>query len=84
MSFVPRRGPRRWRSCPSNVPIARAPIHSPQPPRQREVLVLLVYEGFSAAQVADMLGVTQANVHATLHLARKRLKSLLAEQLRLK
>lgn len=48
------------------------------PPRQREVLVLIAYEGLSPAEVAGVLGITEANVHATLHLARKRLRKQLA------
>jgi RNA polymerase sigma-70 factor (ECF subfamily) len=48
------------------------------PPRQREVLVLITYEGIAAAQVAVMLDMTTDNVYATLHLARRRLR----EQLR--
>jgi RNA polymerase sigma-70 factor (ECF subfamily) len=48
------------------------------PPRQREVLVLVSYEGLSPREVAEVLGITEANVHATLHVARKRLRRELA------
>jgi RNA polymerase sigma-70 factor (ECF subfamily) len=48
------------------------------PPQQREVLVLSCYEGLSTGQIAEVLGISQANVHATLHVARKRLRRELA------
>ncbi len=48
------------------------------PPRQREVLVLTVYEGLGTAEVAQTLGITEANVYATLSLARARLRKDLA------
>lgn len=44
------------------------------PPRQREVLVLVTYEGLSIADTAKLLEITEQNVHATLHLARERLR----------
>jgi RNA polymerase sigma-70 factor (ECF subfamily) len=48
------------------------------PARQREVLVLLTYEGLSVRQVAEVMGINEANVHATLWAARSRLKARLA------
>lgn len=48
------------------------------PARQREVLVLTVYEGLSTRQVADLVGISEANVHSTLWAARSRLKARLA------
>jgi RNA polymerase sigma-70 factor (ECF subfamily) len=48
------------------------------PPRQREVLVLIVYEGLPPADVARMLDMTAANVHSTLYAARQRLARDLA------
>jgi RNA polymerase sigma-70 factor (ECF subfamily) len=51
------------------------------PPRQREVLVLIVYEQLPVAEVAAMLGMTAANVHSTLYAARQRLARELAEYL---
>jgi RNA polymerase sigma-70 factor (ECF subfamily) len=51
------------------------------PPRQREVFILVTYEGLTPRQVAEMLQITEANVHATLHVARKRLRKQLAPHL---
>lgn len=51
------------------------------PPRQREVLVLIAYEGHDAAEVAEMLNLTEANVRTTLHLARQKLRAKLARHL---
>ena len=48
------------------------------PPRQREVLVLSVYEGMSTRGVAGVVGISEANVHSTLSAARSRLKARLA------
>ncbi len=47
------------------------------PPRQREVLVLTVYEQLSDAEVAAVLGTNRQNVRTHLHLARRRLAALL-------
>ena len=44
------------------------------PPRQREVVILTCYEGLSPREAADALGISRANVHATLHVARQRLR----------
>ena len=51
------------------------------PPRQREVFVLLTYEGLSVEDAAEALGITPANVHSTLHIARTRLREQLASYL---
>ena len=48
------------------------------PPRQREVLILVSYEGLSPREIASMLDITEANVHATIHAARRRLRRQLA------
>lgn len=48
------------------------------PPRQREVMVLITYEGLKAREVSRMLGISEANVYATLHAARERLRAELA------
>jgi RNA polymerase sigma-70 factor, ECF subfamily len=48
------------------------------PPRQREVLILLVYEGLSAEEVAQLLEIQLPNVYATLYQARQRLRVELA------
>jgi RNA polymerase sigma-70 factor (ECF subfamily) len=51
------------------------------PLRQREVLVMLVYEGFTVEEAAQTLGISPANVHSTLHHARVRLRVALAAYL---
>lgn len=43
------------------------------PERQREVALLSWGEGLAAGEVAGVLGITEANVYATLHLVRKRI-----------
>ena len=43
------------------------------PERQREVALLSWGEGLAAGEVAVILDMTEANVYATLHLARKRI-----------
>lgn len=48
------------------------------PPRQREVLVLTAYERLPAREIAAVLGITESNVHATLAVARERLRRDLA------
>lgn len=48
------------------------------PPRQREVLILLVYEGLSPDDVGQLLDMQLANVYATLYQARQRLRTELA------
>ena len=49
------------------------------PPRQREALVLTIYEGLSAQQAADVMQTTAANVRVLVHHARQRLKRELAD-----
>jgi RNA polymerase sigma-70 factor (ECF subfamily) len=51
------------------------------PPRQREVVVLRIVEELPVAEVARILKTNEANVYATLHAARKRLKEMLAPYL---
>jgi RNA polymerase sigma-70 factor (ECF subfamily) len=51
------------------------------PPRQREVMVLITYEGFSPQQTAELLSIDVTNVHATLHHARSRLRKSLEKYL---
>jgi RNA polymerase sigma-70 factor (ECF subfamily) len=43
------------------------------PDRQREVALLTLGEGMSVNEVAELLEISQANVHSSLHLARKRI-----------
>ena len=49
------------------------------PNRQREVLVLSAFEAFSPDEIAETLDITVANVYATLHVARNRLRSELTQ-----
>lgn len=58
-----------------------ARLVSSLPPRQREILVLVAFEGMSPAQAAEVLGISPENARTTLHLARQRLKQQLAEYL---
>jgi RNA polymerase sigma-70 factor (ECF subfamily) len=58
-----------------------ARLVSALPPRQREALVLTAYEGLSTADAAKVLETNEQNVRTHLHLARKRLKSQLANVL---
>jgi RNA polymerase sigma-70 factor (ECF subfamily) len=48
------------------------------PARQREVIVLTSFEGLSIKETALLLEITEANVHATLGVARARLTRELA------
>jgi RNA polymerase sigma-70 factor (ECF subfamily) len=52
------------------------------PSRQREVLVLHVYEQFDVEAIASMLDTSQANVRKNLQLARDRLRVVLAGHLK--
>jgi RNA polymerase sigma-70 factor, ECF subfamily len=51
------------------------------PPRQREVLVLISYERLRPSEVAEVLGISESNVHANLHFARARLRQELSPYL---
>lgn len=51
------------------------------PPAQREVLVLRDLEGFSAAEVCDVLMLTDANQRVLLHRARSRVRNALEQYL---
>lgn len=50
------------------------------PPRYREALLLKYYNGYSAAEVGELLGTTAANVHQILARAKKKLAEELAER----
>jgi len=58
-----------------------AAIVSALPPRQREVIVLVVYEKLTCTQAAVFLGLSESNVRANLHYARQRLRAQLATYL---
>lgn len=51
-------------------------------PRQHEVFVLLVCEGYSVSKVADILGITPATVRSTERYAVRRLRALLDAHMR--
>jgi RNA polymerase sigma-70 factor, ECF subfamily len=48
------------------------------PDRQREVFTLIIWQGMSPTEVAELLQITKQNVHANLFEARRQLKSWLA------
>jgi RNA polymerase sigma-70 factor, ECF subfamily len=52
------------------------------PPRQREVLVLIAFEGLSVPETAGVVGISEGNVYSNLSAARTRLKRRLAPYLR--
>jgi RNA polymerase sigma-70 factor (ECF subfamily) len=58
-----------------------AALVSGLPPRQREVMVLLAYEGHTAAEAAAVLGMTEQNIRVTLHLAREKLREKLIRRM---
>ena len=47
------------------------------PPRQREVLVMIVYEAMQVSEVAVALEISEQNIRTNLHLARERLRKKL-------
>jgi RNA polymerase sigma factor (sigma-70 family) len=47
------------------------------PERQREVALLMWGEGLAAGETAGVLGISEANVYACLHLARKRVAKVI-------
>ncbi len=73
----------------SHDPSAR-PIHAEErqqirqavehlPARQREVVQLLIWQGMSATEVAELTGTTAQNVYANFHAAKQQLRVLLAD-----
>lgn len=48
------------------------------PDRQREVFALSVWQGLPASEIGQLLNITAQTVHANLHVARTRLRELLA------
>ena len=54
------------------------------PPRQREAIVLTVYEGLSADEAAAVMQTTATNVRVLVHHARNRLKRELADLVEVK
>jgi len=51
------------------------------PPRQRTTALLHDVEGYSKAEVAEILGCPEATVRSNLHIARKKLKAILKKRL---
>ena len=58
-----------------------AELVSGLPPRQREVVVLVTYEGMDIAAAAAVLGLNEGNVRTNLSLGRKTLKEKLTRYL---
>ncbi|HEY1388585.1 MAG TPA: RNA polymerase sigma factor [Ktedonobacterales bacterium] len=52
------------------------------PPAQREVITLRDIDGWSAGEVCDYLGISEANQRVLLHRARSRVRHALADYLR--
>ena len=50
------------------------------PPQYRAVIYLHYYEGYSAQEIARMLGKTPSAVASLLHRGRRRLKTLLESE----
>lgn len=50
------------------------------PPRYREALLLKYYNGYSAAEIGELLGTTAANVRQILARAKRKLAEELAER----
>lgn len=48
------------------------------PERQREVLVLCIYENMTAAEVAELLGLSVQNVYSTMSVAKRQLRESLS------
>jgi RNA polymerase sigma-70 factor (ECF subfamily) len=65
-------GPKEEAAAAELSLIIRATIET-LPDRQREVALLCLGEGLDARATAEILGTTETNVHACLHLARKRI-----------
>ncbi|MDQ3441604.1 MAG: RNA polymerase sigma factor [Planctomycetota bacterium] len=55
-----------------------AALVSSLPPRQREVMVLVVYEHLTTTEAAEVLGITEQNARTNLSLARTEIKRQLA------
>lgn len=49
------------------------------PARQREVVQLLIWQGLSATEVAELTGTTAQNVYANFHAAKQQLRILLVD-----
>lgn len=49
------------------------------PARQREVIQLLIWQGMSATDVAELIGTTAQNVYANFHAAKQQLRVVLAD-----
>lgn len=69
-------GPRQVAES-NELSVAVAKEVSALPPRQREVLVLIVYEQMSPAKAAQLLDTSEQNIRTTLHLGREKLRSRL-------
>jgi RNA polymerase sigma-70 factor (ECF subfamily) len=77
-------GPRPWRTPEDDLLAAETrtiilDAIAALPPAQREVLVLRDLEGFSAAEVCEVLALTDANQRVLLHRARSRVRNAIEQ-----
>ncbi|MFU7559979.1 RNA polymerase sigma factor [Roseiconus sp. JC912] len=72
----PQRGPTEMASDNETEQLVREAVMD-LPHRQREVFSLIVWQGMTANQVAEIIGTNPPNVHANLHAARQRLRNSL-------
>ena len=76
----PGRGPTERVTAAETEQLIRRAVQA-LPHRQREVFSLVIWQGMSTAEVADVLGLTAQNIHANLYAARRQLRSVLGHRL---
>jgi len=69
-------GPDPGNALESDAPVIRALARLPE--RDRELLMLVAWEGLAPAQLARVLGIPRGTVNVRLHRARRRLATALA------
>lgn len=94
LALMRQRSGRRRRESPLELVPAAAPLRTPEPasavsltsllaslPReQRTVVVLRAIEGYSHAEIAELLGIRRNTVEVRYHRALRRLRQLLEEE----